>query len=189
MNLEDFFISEYEKLKDENKRLKEDNASLNRKIAELPKPPEAASLLDARIVGADMEAVKVICASSWMLQSNCFKGKPSSYLEEKKADIANAEKWPAEGYMKPLDVKRERFAAVVAVKVLSKEREYLVRGNCEIEKLYDSTLSMWCPAEQEAELVGKARKALLDEMDKAIDRLKEKEAKERHDAQGGPEAA
>lgn len=178
MNLEDFFIAEYEKLKDENKRLKEDNASLNRKIAELPNPPEAANLIDARIVSADIEAVKVCCASSWMLQNNCFKGKPSSYFEEKKADIANAEKWPAEGCMKPLDVKRERFAAVIAVKVLGNEREYLVRGNCEIEKLYDSTLSMWCLAEQEAELVGKARKALLNEMDRAIERLKEEEAKE-----------
>lgn len=178
MNLEDFFIAEYEKLKEENKRLKEDNASLNRKIAELPKPSEAASLLDARIVGADIEAVKVSCASSWILQNNCFKGKPSSYIEEKKADISNAEKWPTEGSLKSLDVKRERFVAVIAVKVLGKECEYLVRNNCEIEKLYDSKLSMWCPAGQEAELVEKARKALLDEMDKAIERLKEKEAEE-----------
>ena len=178
MNLEDFFIAEYEKLKDENKRLKEDNASLNRKIAEIPKPSEISSLIDARIVGAGIEAVKVSFASSWTLQSNCFKGKSSSYIEEKKADIANAEKWPAEGRMKPIDVKRERFAAVVAVKVLSNEREYLVRDNCEIEKLYDSTLSMWCPAGQEAELVGKAKKALLGEMDNAIERLKKEEAKE-----------
>ncbi len=178
MNLEDFFISEYEKLKEENKRLKEDNASLNRKIAELPNPSETASPIDARIVSVNIEAVKVCCASSWTLQSNCFKDKPSSYLEEKKADIANAEKWSAEGYMKPLDVKRERFAAVVAVKVLGNERKYLVRDNCEIEKLYDSTLNMWCPSGQEAELIGKAKKMLLEEMDRAIERLKEKEAKE-----------
>lgn len=178
MNLEDFFVEEHKKLMRENEMLKEENANLNRRIAKIPKPVETAGLIDARIIGTDVEAVKVACASSWILQNNCFKGKPSSYLEEKKADIANAEKWPAEGYMKPLDVKRERFAAVVAVKVLSKEREYLVRGNCEIEKLYDSTLSMWCPAEQEAELVEKAKKGLLAEMDKAIKRMKDEEAKE-----------
>ena len=178
MNLEDFFVSEYEKLRRENELLKEDIASLNHKIAELPKPSETSSLLDARIVGADIEAVKVSCASSWILQNNCFKGKPSSYIEEKKADISNAEKWPTEGSLKSLDVKRERFAAVVAVKVLDKECEYLVRNNCEIEKLYESMLGMWCLAEQEAELVEKAKNKLLDAMDDAIKRRKEEEAKE-----------
>ena len=178
MNLEDFFVEEHKKLMRENEMLKEENANLNRRIAKIPKPVETAGLIDARIIGTDVEAVKVICASSWMLQNNCFKGKPSSYLEEKKADIANAEDWPIDGGLKPLDVKRESFAALIAVKVLGNERKYLVRGNCEIEKLYDLKLSMWCPVGQEAELVGKARKALLDEMDKAIERLKENEAKE-----------
>lgn len=178
MNLEDFFIAEYNKLKEENEELKEENERLNQRIAELPKPIDSAGLINARIIGLDIDAVKVSCASSWTLQNNCFKGKPSSYIEEKKADIANAEKWSAEGCMKPLDVKRGRFAAVVAVKVLGNERKYLVRDNCEIEKLYDSTLNMWCPSGQEAELIGKAKKMLLEEMDRAIERLKEKEAKE-----------
>ena len=57
---------------------------------------------------------------------NCFKGKPSSYLEEKRADVANAEEWIADGGLKPIDVERERFAALIAVRVLDKERKYLV---------------------------------------------------------------
>ena len=36
----------------------------------------------------------------------------------------------------------------------------------------------WCLAEQEAELVEDAKKVLLEEMDDAIKRLKDKEAKE-----------
>lgn len=39
-------------------------------------------------------------------------------------------------------------------------------------------LGMWCLAKQEGELVKKAKKALLAEMDKAIERMKDEEAKE-----------
>ena len=178
MNLEDFFIEEHKKLRRECEMLKEENANLNRRIAKIPKPVETAGLIDARIVGTDVDAVKVACATSWMLQSNCFKGKPSSYLEEKKADIGNAEEWPAGGGLKPLGVKRERFAALIAVKVLGKERRYLVRDDCGLEDFHDSKLGKWCPVEQKAKLVEKAKKALLEEMDRAIKRLKDEEAKE-----------
>ena len=37
---------------------------------------------------------------------------------------------------------------------------------------------MWCLAEQEGELVEKAKKGLLAEMDRAIKRMKDEEAKE-----------
>lgn len=111
-----------------------------------------------------------------MIQNNCFKGKPSSYLEAKKADVANAEEWLTDGGLKPLDVKRESFAALIAVRVLAKERKYLVRDNCSLEWLNDSKLGTWCLAEQKAELVKKAKKALLEEMDITIERLKKEEA-------------
>lgn len=178
MNLEDFFVSEYEKLRRENELLKEENANLNRRILKIPKSIETAGLIDARVIGTDVEAVNVSCATSWMIQKNCFKGKPSSYLEAKKADVANAEEWLTDGGLKPLDVKRESFAALIAVRVLGKERKYLVRGNCSLELLDDSTLSRWCLAEQKAELVKKAKKALLEEMDRAIKRLKKEDAEE-----------
>lgn len=42
-------------------------------------------------------------------------------------------------------------------------------------------LGRWCLAEQKAKLVKKAKKALLDEMDIAIEQLKEEEAKEAAD--------
>lgn len=178
MNLEDFFISEFEKLRRENDLLKEENANLNRRILKIPKPVETAGLIDARVIGTDVEAVKVSCATSWMIQKNCFNGKPSSYLEAKKADVANAEEWLTDGGLKPLDVKRESFVALIAVTVLGKERKYLVRDNCSLELLDDSTLSRWCLAEQKAALVKKAKKALLEEMDITIERLRKEEAKE-----------
>ena len=181
MNLEDFFVSEYEKLRRENELLKEENANLNSRILKIPKPVETAGLIDAQVIGTEVEAVKVSCASSWMIRNNCFKGKPSSYLEAKKADVANAEEWLTDGGLKPLDVKRESFAALIAVRVLGKERKYLVRDNCSLEWLNDSKLGTWCLAEQKAELVKKAKKALLDEMDIAIEQLKEEEAKEASD--------
>lgn len=53
MNLEDFFIAEYEKLKDENE-------SLKAQVAELSKPKGAAGLLDARVVSTEVEAVSEI---------------------------------------------------------------------------------------------------------------------------------
>lgn len=176
MNLEDFFVSEYEKLRRENELLKEENANLNRRILKIPKPVETAGLIDARVIGTDVEAVKVSCATSWMIQNNCFKGKPSSYLEAKKADVANAEEWLTDGGLKPLDVKRESFAALIAVRVLGKERKYLVRDNCSLEWLNDPKLGTWCLAEQKAELVKKAKKALLEEMDITIERVKKEEA-------------
>lgn len=178
MNLEDFFIAEYEKLKGENVKLKEENANLNRRISKIPKPVETAGLIDARVIGIDVEAVKVSCATSWMIQKSCFKGKPSSYLEAKKADVANAEEWLTDGVLKPLDVNRESFAALIAVRVLGKERKYLVRDNCSLELLDDSKLGKWCLAEQKAVLVKKAKKALFEEMDITIERLKKEEAKE-----------
>ena len=140
----------------------------------IPKPVETAGLIDARVIGTDVEAVKVNCATSWMIQKNCFKGKPSSYLEAKKADVANAEEWLTDGGLKPLDVNRESFAALIAVRVLGKERKYLVRDNCSLEWLNDSKLGTWCLAEH----VKKAKKALLEEMDITIERLKKEEAKE-----------
>ena len=83
--------------------------------------------------------------------------------------------------MKPLDVNRESFAALIAVRVLGKERKYLVRDNCSLEWLNDSKLGTWCLAEQKAELVKKAKKALLEGMDITIERLKKEEAKEASD--------
>jgi hypothetical protein len=50
MNLEDFFISEYEKLRRENELLKEENENLNRRILKIPKPVETAGLIDARVI-------------------------------------------------------------------------------------------------------------------------------------------
>ena len=177
MNLEDFFISEYEKLRRENDLLKEENANLNRRIEKIPKPVETAGLLDVRIVGTDVEAVKVIFASSYALQ-NAYRGKPTSWLEEKKADVGNALEWPEDEHPKAIDVNREKFAALIAVKVLGVERKYLVRNDCKLEGLNSSMLGMWCLAKQEGELVKKAKKALLAEMDKAIERMKDEEAKE-----------
>lgn len=80
MNLEDFFIAEYEKLKDDNEKLKS-------QVAELSKPKGAAGLLDARVVSTEVEAVKVNSASSYMLREYIFKGKPSSYIAEKEAEL------------------------------------------------------------------------------------------------------
>ena len=59
MNLEDFFVEEHKKLMRENELLKEENANLNRRIAKIPKPVETAGLIDARIIGTDVDAVKV----------------------------------------------------------------------------------------------------------------------------------
>lgn len=181
MNLEEFFVAEYEKLKGENEKLKEENANLNRRILKIQKPVETAGLIDVQVIGTEVEAVKVSYVTSWMIKRNFFKGKPSSYLEAKKADVANAEEWLTDGGLKPLDVERESFPALIAVRVLGKERKYLVRDNCSPQLLDDSMLGRWCLAEQKAELVKKAKKALLDEMDIAIEQLKEEEAKEASD--------
>lgn len=171
MNLEDFFITEYEKLKDENEKLKE-------QVAELSKPNGAAELLDARVVSTEVEAVKTTTASSYTLREYTFKGKPSSFFEEKKADIDNAENWRSGSYEKPFAVSRKTFAMLIEVKTIGKVCRFLVDNNCKLEELGDMEQGEWCLAEQEAELVEDAKKALLEEMDDAIKRLKDKEAKE-----------
>ncbi len=174
MNLEDFFISEYEKLKDENESLKS-------QVAELSKPNGAAGLLDARVVSTEVEAVKIGSASSYSLREYVFKGKPSSFFDEKKADIDNAENWPSRGYEKALSISRKTFAMLIEVKAIGKVRSYLVDADCNLEELGDMEQGEWCLAEQEAELVEAAKKVLLEEMDDAIKRLKDKEAKEASD--------
>ena len=171
MNLEDFFIAEYEKLKDENEKLKS-------QVAELSKPKGAAGLLDARVVSTEVEAVKTTTASSYTLREDIFKGEPSSYVEEKKADIDNAENWRSGGYERPFAVSRKTFAMLIEVKTIGKVCRFLVDNNCKLEELGDMEQGEWCLAEQEAELVEDAKKELLIEMEDAIKRLKDKEAKE-----------
>lgn len=171
MNLEDFFIAEYENLKDENEKLKS-------QVAELSKPDGAAGLLDARVVSTEVEAVKTTTASSYTLREYIFKGKPSSYIEEKKADIDNAENWRWGSYEKPFAVSRKTFAMLIEVKTIGRVCRFLVDNNCKLEELGDMEQGEWCLAEQEAELVEDAKKELLNEMDNAIKRLKDKEAKE-----------
>lgn len=171
MNLEDFFITEYEKLKDENE-------SLKAQVAELSKPTGAAGLLDARVVSTEVEAVKTTTASSYTLREYVFKGKPSSYIEEKKADIDNAENWRSGGYKSPFAISRKIFAMLIEVKTIGNVRRFLADNDCRLEELGDMEQGEWCLAEQEAELVEDAKKVLLEEMDDAIRRLKDKEAKE-----------
>lgn len=171
MNIEDFFISEYEKLKDENEKLK-------LQVAELSKPKGAAGLLDARVVSTEVETVKTVTASSYTLRECIFKGKPSSYIEEMKADIDNAGNWPSRGYEKPFAISRKTFAMLIEVKTIGKARRFLADNDCKLEELGDMEQEEWCLAEQEAELVEDAKKVLLEEMDDAIKRLKDKEAKE-----------
>lgn len=174
MNLEDFFIAEYEKLKDEN-------AQLKAQVAELSKPKGAAGLLDARVVLTEVEAVKVDTASSFVLREYTLKGKPSSYIEEMKADIGNAENWRSGGYERPFAISRKTFAMLIEVKTIGKVRRFLANNDCRLEELGDMEQGKWCLAEQEAELVENAKKWLLEEMDDAIKRLKDKEAKEAAD--------
>lgn len=171
MNLEDFFIAEYEKLKDENESLKE-------QVAELSKPKCADGLLYARVVSTEVEAVKTTTASSYTLREYTFKGKPSSYIDEKKDDIDNAENWRSGGYERPLAVSRKTFAMLIEVKTIGNVRRFLADNDCRLEELGDMEQGEWCLAEQEAELVEDAKKVLLEEMDDAIKRLKDKEAKE-----------
>lgn len=171
MNLEDFFIAEYERLKDENE-------SLKKQVVELSKPNGAAGLLDARVISTEVEAVKTTTASSYTLRGYIFEGKPASYFEDKKADIDNAENWCSCGYDKPFAVSRKTFAMLIEVKTIGNVCKFLVDNNCKLEELGDMEQGEWCLAEQEAELVEDAKNVLLEEMDDAIKRLKDKEAKE-----------
>lgn len=171
MNLEDFFIAEYDKLKEENEMLKA-------QVAELFKPDGLAGLLDARVISTEVEAVKTTTASSYTLREYTFKGKPSSYIEEKKADIDNAENWRSGGYERPFAISRKTFAMLIEVKTIGNVRRFLADNDCRLEELGDMEQGEWCLAEQEAELVEDAKKVLLEEMDDAIRRLKDKEAKE-----------
>lgn len=178
MNLEDFFISEYERLKDENEKLRS-------QVAELSKPDDTAGLLGVRCVSTEVEALKTTTASSYTLREHIFKGKPSSYLEEKMADINNAKNWPSRGCDRALSISHKTFAMLIEVKTVGKVRKFLVDNNCSIVELGDMELGEWCLAEQDAKLFEDAKEALLEEMDDAIRRLKDKEAKQEADSHQG----
>lgn len=178
MNLEDFFISEYERLKDENEKLRS-------QVAELSKPDGAAGLLDVRCVSTEIEAVKTTSASSYALREHIFKGKSSSYLEDRKVDIDSVEKWSSRGCDRALSISRKTFAMLIEVKIIGNVRKFLVDYDCSLEELGDMEQGEWCLAEQEAELVKDAKKELLEEMDDAIRRLKDKESKEEADGRRG----
>lgn len=178
MNLEDFFISEYERLKDENEKLKS-------QVAELSKPDGTAGLLGVRCVSTEVEAVKVTFASSYTLRGYVFKGKPSSYLEEKMADINNAKNWPSRGCDRALSISHKTFAMLIEVKTVGRVRKFLVDNDCSIANLGDMEQGEWCLAEQEAELFEDAKESLLEEMNDAIRRLKDEEAKQEADSHQG----
>ncbi len=178
MNLEDFFISEYERLKDENEKLKS-------QVAELSKPDDVAGLLSVRCVSTGVEAVKTTSASSYMLREYIFKGKTSLYLEERKADIDNAANWCSRGCERALSISHKTFAMLIEVKTVGNVRKFLVDNNCSLEGLGDMEQGEWCLAEQEAELVEDAKRDLLEEMDDAISRLRDKEAEEEADSHQG----
>lgn len=170
MNLEDFFIAEFEKTKKENEQLKEQNAELRRQA----NPNE---LLDAKIIQTDVNVIQVDYLSSWSLQ-DYFKGKTAAYVEEKKNDIANAIDWPPSstcyGY-KPIILTEKNFAMLIKVKVLGKEREYLVDNDCKLEPLNNGEINEWSLPEYKNELLESAKEGLLSNMDATIKRFKREE--------------
>lgn len=171
MNLEDFFIAEFEKTKKENEQLKEQNAELRRQA-------NSNELLDVKIVKTDVNVIKVDYLSYWNLKDPYFKGKTAAYIEEKKNDIANAINWPSspDSYVyKPITLTEKNFAMLIKVKVLGKEREYLVDNNCELEPLSNGEINEWNLPEYEDRLLEVAKEGLLDGMNKTIESFKQEE--------------
>lgn len=170
MNLEDFFIAEFEKTKKENEQLKEQNAELCRQA-------NSNELLDVKIIQTDVDVIQVDYLSSWNLREY-FKGKTVAYVEEKKNDIANAIDWPPSstyyGY-KPITLTEKNFAMLIKVKVLGKEREYLVDNDCKLEPLSNGEINEWSLPEYKSELLEIAKEGLLDSMDRTIESFKQQE--------------
>lgn len=166
MNIEEMFIEEYKECKEENGRLKEAVARFEDKTA---------GPTSVRIVETDFEAVKVYTASSWTLREYIFPNKSSEFLEEKKADIDNAVQW-GRSYNKGIELNRRQFPMLIAVKVTNQERQYLVSEDVNLYDLGDpAQLNEWRPASEEDTLVQEAKEKLLEELDDAIIRLREKE--------------
>lgn len=171
MNLEDFFITEFEKTKKENEQLKEQNAEFRRQA-------NPSEVLDVKIVQIDVDVIKVDYLSFWNLKDHYFKGKTTAYIEEEKNDIANAIDWPPcyDYYnYKPITLTEKNFAMLIKVKVLGKEREYLVDNDCELEPLSNGEINEWSLPEYKNELFEIAKEGLLDGMDKTIESFKQKE--------------
>lgn len=154
-------------------------------MAELSKPDGTDGLLGVRCVSTEVEAVKTSTARSYTLREYIFQGKPSSYLEEKKADIDNAKNWSSRGCNRALSISHKTFAMLIEAKTIGYVRRFLVDNSCNIEELGDMEQEEWCLAEQEAELVEDAKRDLLEEMDDAISRLRDKEAEEEADSHQG----
>lgn len=170
MNLEDFFIAEFEKTKKENEQLKKQNAELRRQA-------NSNEVLDVKIVQTDVNVIKVDYLSPWNLE-DYFKGKTAAYVEEKKNDIANVIDWPPSTdycHYKPITLTEKNFAILIKVKVLGKEREYLVDNDCELEPLSNGEINEWSLPEYKNELLEVAKEGLLDSMDETIKRFKLKE--------------
>ena len=166
MNIEEMFIEEYKAYKEENEQLKEAVALFENKTA---------GPTSVRVVETDFEAVKVDAASSWTLRDYVFPGKSSEFLEEKKSDIDNAEQW-GRSYSKGLEVDRKTFPMLIAAKVSGDEKQFLISRDVGIYELGDpAQLDTWRPASEEDTLVQEAKEKLLEELDDAIIRLREKE--------------
>lgn len=175
MNLEDFFIAEFEKTKKENEQLKEQNAKLNAKLCERENSNE---LLDVKIIQTDVNVIKVEYLSSWALKEYYFDGKTAAYVEEKKNDIANVIDWPPAtnyyGY-KPITLTKKNFVMLIKVTVLGNELEYLVDNDCRLQPLVNGKIDQWSLPEYEDELLEIAKEGLLDGMDRTIESFKQKE--------------
>lgn len=170
MMIEELFVNEYEKLKN-------DNALLRAKL-DLVQENVVSDCASVRIVREDFELIKVSDVGQYELMNRFFKGSSSDDLIALKSEIESAEiaAIRARGL---ISVMHKTFPLEIAVKLKVNEKRFILDDELNLIALLGSCrIDAWRPPSEESRLLEMGKDSLLGTIHSAIHYAKRKEGEE-----------
>lgn len=167
MTIEELFVNEYEKLKN-------DNALLRAKL-DFAQEAVVSDSASVRIVREDFELIKVSDVGKYELTNRFFKGSSSDDLIALKSEIERAETAAirARGL---ISIMRKTFPLEIAVRLKTKEKHFILDDELNlIDLLGCCRINAWRPPIEESKLLEMGKDSLLGTIRCAINCAKRKE--------------
>lgn len=167
MTIEELFVKEYEKLKNDNALLRAKLDSVQEAVVS-----DSASV---RIVREDFELINVPSVSQYDIVHRLFKDLSSDDLIVLKSEIEDTEiaAIRARGL---ISVMRKTFSLEIAVKFKTNEKRFILDDELNLLRLFGSCrVDAWRPPSEESVLLEKGKNSLLNAIDCAINYVKRKE--------------
>ena len=167
MTIEELFVNEYEKLKN-------DNALLRAKL-DFVQEAVVSDSASVRIVREDFELIKVSDVGKYELTNRFFKGSSSDDLIALKSEIERSETAAirARGL---ISVMRKTFPLEIAVRLKTNEKHFILDDELNlIDLLGHCRIDAWRPPSEESKLLEIGKDSLLGTIRCAINCAKRKE--------------